>query len=374
MSRNLLSASLVLLVLAVWLGSGYLHGGKTPDETPGPSANQTTELHPVDRVAHNDDKRVRVSLVTAQTRTRHVVLHGQTNSKRMVDVAAEITGAIVSRPVERGMRVQEGDLLCEVAVEDRGVALGEARAALRTARLEYQGSLSLKEQDLLSDVAIANANARLEAAQAQVHRREIALERTRIVAPFSGVVEDLHMNIGDYAVPGAPCATLIDLNPMLVVAHVTESEVEYLKHTQAVSGVTSTGRELQGMVSFVGKQSDPATRTYPVEITVANEDYSIRSGLTVTLRIGVDRVPAHRVSPSLLTLDDNGEMGIRIVDRYNRVAFKPVEIIEDSAQGMWITGLPDTVSLITVGQEYVAVGDLVEPVFGPDGTDQFARL
>ena len=324
--------------------------------------------------AGNDDKRVRVSMVTAETRTRHVVLRGQTDSKRTVDVAAEITGAVVSRPVERGMRVQQGDLVCEIAVEDRGVALEEARAALRTARIEYQGSLSLKEQDLLSDVAIANAEARREAAQAQLHRRELELERTRVLAPFSGVVEDLHMNVGDYAVPGAPCATLIDLDPMLVVAHVTESEVEYLAGAQSVVAVTSTGRALEGIVSFVGKQSDSATRTYPVEITVANADYSIRSGLTVTLKIGVEQLPAHQVSPSLLTLNDAGDMGIRIVDDSNRVAFKPVEIIEDSAEGMWITGLPVTVNLITVGQEYVAVGDLVEPVFSSDSRDQFARL
>jgi multidrug efflux system membrane fusion protein len=188
------------------------------------------------------------------------------------------------------------------------------------------------------------------------------------------VVENLHMNIGDYATPGASCATLIDLNPMLVTARVTEAEVDFLSQAQTVSGYTVTGRALEGSVSFVGKQSDPETRTYPVEITVDNEDYSIRSGLTVTLRIDVDEVRAHRVPPSLLTINDAGEIGLRIVDDSNRVAFRTVEIIEDSADGMWITGLPRTVNLITVGQEYVAIGDIVEPVFSSRDADQLATL
>ena len=188
------------------------------------------------------------------------------------------------------------------------------------------------------------------------------------------MVENLPMNIGDYATPGASCATLIDLDPMLVVARVTEAEVDYLSQTQPVSGYTATGRELQGIVSFVGKQSDPETRTYPVEITVDNEDYGIRSGLTATLRIGVEELRAHRVPPSLLTINDAGEIGLRIVDASNRVAFRTVEIIEDSANGMWITGLPKTVNLITVGQEYVTVGDIVEPVFSTPDANQLATL
>lgn len=371
MSKNILSASLVAAALALWLGSGYLQSAPTESEPTGANAAAGTSTGTIIADVNN---RVRVSMITAEPRTRQVVLRGRTESKRMVDVKAEIAGAIVSRPVERGTHVKKGDLLCEIAVEDRQAAVQEARAALQTAGIEHLGSLELKKQELLSDVAIANSEARLEAARANVHRQELNLARTRIEAPFSGVVENLHMNIGDYATPGASCATLIDLDPMLVAARVTEAEVDYLSRAQRVSGYTATGRELQGTVSFVGKQSDPETRTYPVEITVDNKDYSIRSGLTVTLRIGVEELRAHRIPPSLLTIDDAGEVGLRIVDDSNRVAFRTVEIIEDSANGMWITGLPRTVNLITVGQEYVAAGDIVEPVFKTKDADQLATL
>jgi multidrug efflux system membrane fusion protein len=372
MSKNIVSASLVVVALALWMGSGLLRDEETAGAQTA-TVNADTNTAPV-APAGDYVNRVRVSTIAAEMRTRHVVLRGRTESKRMVDVKAEIIGTIVSRPVERGMQVDQGDLLCEIAVEDREAALQEARAALQTARIEHEGSLKLKDQGLLSDVAIANSEARQEAAEAHLHRQQLNLARTRIEAPFAGVVENLQMNIGDYATAGATCATLIDLNPMLVVAQVTEAEVENLSRAQTVSGLTINGRRIEGTVSFVGKQSDPATRTYPVEITVDNDDYSLRSGLTVTLQIGIEQVPAHQVSPSLLTLDDDGALGLHIVDASNTVAFKPVEIIEESPRGMWITGLPSMVNLITVGQQYVAVGDVVEPVFTTRLADQIVNL
>ena len=120
------------------------------------------------------------------------------------------------------------------------------------------------------------------------------------------------------------------------------------------------------MLTFIGKQSDPVTRTYPVEITVENSDYSLRSGLTTTLRVAVDEVPAHRLSPALFTLDDSGQMGVRIVGDDNIVEFHTVSVIEDSPQGVWVTGLPETTRLITVGQEFVLQGQVVEPLYAGD--------
>ena len=317
--------------------------------------------------------RVRVEVIRSEPRTRYLVLRGRTESKRAVDVKAEIAGKVVSRPVERGTRVEAGDLLCELAVDDREVAVDEAKAALENARIEHQGSLKLKEQGLMSQIAIAGTYAQQEAARAQLLRQELDLERTRITAPFDGVVEDLQMNVGDYAVPGASCATLIDLDPMLVRADVTEAEVESLRPGGRVSGRTSVGRELEGVVTFVGKQSDPVTRTYPVEVTVANADYSIRSGLTVNLRIGLGEVSAHQISPALFTLGDSGEIGVRILDESNTVVLKTVRIIEDGPEGVWITGLPEVTRLITVGQEFVAAGEMVEPIDLNEYGDQVAR-
>jgi multidrug efflux system membrane fusion protein len=367
MSKNILSAMIVAAGLLLWLGSGLF------GDDPAPQEHAALALQKPPTAAARDLRRVRVEVINAESRTRFLVLRGRTESKRMVEVKAEISGKVISRPVERGMQVKKGHLLCEVAVDDREVAVAEAQAAFEDASIEHEGSLKLKQEGLLSDIAIAGSYAQQEAARAQLHRQRLNLQRTRITAPFDGVVEDLQMNTGDYAVPGAPCATLIDLDPMLVRADVTEAEVEKLGVGDHVSGRTSIGRELEGVVTFVGKQSDPVTRTYPVEITVENSDYSIRSGLTVSARIALGEVQAHQVSPALLTLGDAGEMGVRTLDPSHRVVFHTVRIIEDGAVGVWITGLPARTQLITVGQEFVSAGQLVEPIYIDNAGVQVVR-
>jgi membrane fusion protein, multidrug efflux system len=369
MNKNFKSALIIAAVLLLWLASGVFLGDSGPQEHPVIAGSQ-----PAGMVSEKSEPtRVRAEVIRAQPRTRFLVLRGRTESKRMVQVKAEIRGKIVSRPVERGMRVEKGDLLCEVAIDDRTAAVTEAQAALEDARIEYEGSLKLKEQGLQSETAIASSAARQESARAQLQRQLLNLERTRITAPFAGLVEDLHMNIGDYAVPGAPCATLIDLDPMLVKADVNETEVENLGLDDRVLGSTSAGREIQGVVTFVGKQSDPETRTYPVEITVENADYSIRSGLTVSVRISLGEVEAHKISPALFALSDQGEIGVRTLDKSNEVVFSLLRIIEDGPGGVWVTGLPRTTRLITVGQEFVSAGERVEAVYPADSDAQVAQ-
>jgi len=358
MSKNITSASIVAGLLILWLASGLWD-----NQTAAPELALAAESEAADQASETTQSRVRVELKRAERRAQSVVLRGRTVAKRSVEVTAEISGQIVKRFVERGQRVSQGQLLCEIATEDRAMAVQEALAALEQAEIENEGSLELAARGLLSEVAIAASGARREAAKAHLERQKLNFARTRITAPFDGVVEDLHLDEGDYAMPGDACATLIDLDPMLVAAQVTEEQVEYLRLGSLVKGSTRVGRPLEGELSFIGNQSDPVTRTYTVEITLDNEDYSLRSGLTVSLRAKLDEVIAHQITPSLLSLNEEGEIGVRLIDADNRVVFSAVEIIEDGPDGMWVTGLPDDAAIITVGQEYVSAGSIVDPVY-----------
>ncbi|MDC1160597.1 efflux RND transporter periplasmic adaptor subunit [Luminiphilus sp.] len=367
MSKNFISASVIASLIFVWLVSGLFVNPPNSVEEATSSAviAKMKQTAPTEVVS-----RVRVSRINAEARRRSVTLRGRTEAKRIVEVTAEVAGQVVSRSVERGMQVSRGQLLCEIAIDDREVAVEEARAGLDKAQIEHAGSARLADQGLLSEVAIAASEARRQAAEAHLQRQILNLARTRVTAPFDGVVEDLHLDEGDYAGPGDSCATLIDLDPMLVTAQVTEEQVEYLQLGTPVSGTTRLGRPVEGELSFIGNQSDAVTRTYAVEITVDNQDYSLRSGLTVSLQVSLGDIWAHRVAPSLLSLNEQSVMGVRLIDGNNRVVFRPIEIIEDGPNGMWVTGLPSTAKIITVGQEYVREGALVDPVYGDSIDDQ----
>ena len=162
---------------------------------------------------------------------------------------------------------------------------------------------------------------------------------------------------------GEPCATVIDLDPMMLVGRLSETNVQAMVVGNEATGTLGNGEELVGEIAFVGRQSDADTRTYQLEIAVPNPDYSIRSGLTAQIRVPVGEVQAHLVSPALFALDTAGNIGIRTVSDDNIVVWNNIQVVDDNPDGAWVTGLPDIARIITVGQELVVPGEEVEPVF-----------
>lgn len=351
MKKNLILAALIAAGLVLWLLSGL--SAQRPE-----SLNDTRSALLAEPAETR--MRVRVARFDAEQRTLTRILRGKTASKRRARVSAEIGARVIARPARRGEQVEAGAVLCELAVDDREAAVREAQANLSRAEIEFQGARALKGRELLAEIRIAQVAAQLESARTGLKRARLNLQRTRIVAPFAGVVETLHMNVGDLARAGDPCATLIDLDPLLIAANVPERDIDAIELGRAATARTSTAQRLEGEITFVGSESDPSTRTYPIEITVPNPGYRIRSGLTTVASVAGDTVLAHRVSPALFTLNDQGIVGLRGVDSANRVVFYPVDIVEDGADGAWVTGLPGVVRLITAGQEFVGAGEQVE--------------
>ena len=351
MKKNLKIASIFALLVLLWLASGLFTSSKAP--TPN-------LLDALEAVSDSSLPSVVVEQIRSETRNKSHILRGKTASQQTASISTEISGRVTSRPVARGARVEEGQILCEIATDDKAARVTEARAAVAQAEIEYEGAVVLRSDNLLAEAQAAQLSARLAAAKANLLRRELDLSRTKVKAPFSGVVDTQPMVVGDLARVGDVCATLINLDPILVAVSVPERDIGALRLGEAVSARTSIGNYLEGSITFIGSQADDVTRTYPIEVTVPNADYQIRAGLTAAVNLTGEAVSAHRVSPSLFTLNDDGVLGLRTIGPENRVEFYPVIIIEDSPDGAWVTGLPENARLITIGHEFVAEGQIVE--------------
>jgi multidrug efflux system membrane fusion protein len=359
MRATYLWAIAIAIALLAWLGSGQLNQEAVVyDES-------IAQRNIQERSLLNDQAptQVRVVRSQAQTKTRVASVRGKTENKRTVQVRTELQGRIVERGVERGQSVAAGDLLCALAIEDRHAALVESQQQLAQARIDFDGAKRLKAKGYNSESAIAAARARLASTQAELKRRELTLQKTRVTAPFAGFVEDVHLEVGDFATPGAPCITLVDQNPMLLVGRVSERVVQSVKPGMAATGIIAGRESVSGPITFVGQQDDPTTRTYAIEIELNNEDGLIRSGLTTEIRIPVAETLAHKVSPALFSLDDRGGYGIKVVNDDNIVEFYTVSVVSEDADGVWVQGLPNAANVITVGQELVVNGERVDPVF-----------
>lgn len=359
MRTTYITASVIAAIVIAWLLSGQL--GEDP---PGPPASVAEQNRNVALLAEEKPAiAVRVATSYGQQQARLLRVRGETQSKRMVEIKSQINGTVVERVVERGDRVTVGDTLCRISDEDRAVTLEESKQSLAQAKIEFEGSQKLAKQGLQSQTLIAQARARLASAEANLKRSELAVERLNISAPFTGIIEDVPLELGDLVNPGVTCATLVALDPMLLVGRVAEREISRLQVGQEVQAVLSTGRAVAGKVSFVGKVADVATRTYAVEMEIDNSDYQIASGLTADIAVPVQQTVAHKISPALLTLDDEGNIGVRTINDGNEVEFYLVNIVREVPDGVWVSGLPEVTTFITVGQELVVAGEVVEPTY-----------
>jgi multidrug efflux system membrane fusion protein len=354
--RSYVVAAVLLFVIAAWVGSGYLVRGekaKIEEAKPKPAAQSTLVT-------------VRVRNFTAEQRRAVLLIRGETQALRKVEVRSETAGAVAETPVEKGQTVATGDVLCKLKVDAREAQLAQAKAQKQQKWLEYDGSKKLQEKGFRSETAVAGDLAEYEAAKAMVEQMEQQLADTIMKAPFDGIVDDRRVDVGDYMQPGSVCAVVIDQDPFLVIGQVSERDVASVKQGETAKARLITGEEVSGTVRFVSRASDPRTRTFRMELEVANPGGNIREGVTAEIRIEASSVMAHRITPAILGLNDQGALGVRIVEEDTTVRFVPVTIIADEPDGVWVTGLPEKVTIITVGQEFVSPGQKVKPVWEKD--------
>ena len=256
-----------------------------------------------------------VTIVNSKAINKSKILKssGFTEADKFVQVRAEVSGRLIARPAQQGDYVEEGDLICQLYIAGR-----EAYP--------------------------------------------------KIVAPFSGYLETLRVEEGDFLNTGAVCAALIDPDPMLIVADIAEKDIAQVQLGSEARAKLISGRYISGEVTFIASSADKNTRTFRVEISVDNKDRTIRDGVSAEIYIKGKEEAAHKISPAILSLNDQGKLGVRTVTADNRVEFKEINILEDTNSGMWVSGLGEEARIITLGQEYVFQGQTVnvKETFSPD--------
>jgi len=211
--------------------------------------------------------------------------------------------------------------------EDRPARLTEAKALLAQRKIEYEAAEKLSVKGFRAETSLAASKAALEAAQARIRVAETALADTVVRAPFDGLVDEHMVEIGDFVETGDSIARIVDLDPILVVAQVNEKVVGHLRVGQSADVRLFTGQLVSGRLRFISSVADPATRTFQIELEVDNPDKAIADGLTAELRMAIGEGQAYHVSPAILTLTDDGRIGVKAVDEENRVVFQPVRIV-----------------------------------------------
>ena len=186
----------------------------------------------------------------------------------------------------------------------------------------------------------------------------VELNRTEVKAPFSGFIEQI-IKPGNFLERGQICATVIKLDPITFYAGVPEYDINKVRVNQKVNLELVTGQKIKGSLTFVSKSASSETRTFRVGSMIDNPDGFIKDGLTANMTIEIDLVNAHKISPSILLLNDEGKLGIRVIEKESIAKFVEIIILEDSEEGLWVTGIPEKVEIIIQGQGFVEDGQKV---------------
>jgi len=350
LSPAIWTSLVVILGILAWLMSGIMGDKSEPLAMAKPLVDVTQAATRFKVVVQNLEAKPFVNKIKLQARTE---------ADKIVTISAETGGTITGLPVEKGAFVQKGQTICQIDLGARQAQLDQSRALRDARKIEFDAAVKLNQQGYTSKSQLASARAAYDAAVAAVKGALVEYNRTQIKAPFGGVLDKRPFEVGHFMSVGQPCGTIIDKDPLLIVAHVAENHVTQVDVGARGTAQLATGETVSGFVRYVAETPDMATRTFRIELEVANKDLKLRDGVSAELQLTTGRVLATRIPQSVLTLGDSGQLSVRVVDG-NRVAIRPVRVIADDRGGAVVVGLAASEKVIIRGGEYTRDGREVD--------------
>lgn len=355
MKASRITAVGLVAAATLWIASGHL---LPRDSSEGQAAIRPAEAkaQPLFRVA--------VAPAEVVQHSPTLSLSGRTEADHKVNVSARTGGVLSELRVHRGQRVEKGEVIAVLADEAREAQVAQAQALVEQRKAELDAKRILIEKGSMPRLDLVNLEAQYKAAQAALALAQAELDRGLVRAPWSGVITDLPAEVGGaaFSFSGTQIATLVALDPMLAVVEVSERRLSGIKIGEPAEVRLITGQTYTGRVRYVAKSASPTTRTYRVEVEMANPDRKIPDGITAEVVFALKPVPATQVPRAALTISSAGDIGVRVVKDGDKVAFVPVKLIEDLQDTMWVGGVEEGARVIVRGQDFVREGQNVAPV------------
>lgn len=290
---------------------------------------------------------------------RMIRLSGLTSADKRSALAARAEGVIASLALVKGGTVAAGALVMTLEGPETLAQAEIAAITLAQRERELERAEILLSRGNTPETEVTNARSARDAAVAELARARAAVDRLELRAPFAGIVDTVEVELGEWVQTGAPVATILALNPIIVRAEVSEVDLGSLALGAKARVRLVNGTALEGTVRLIAREASAETRTFPVEIELPNPDLAIPSGMTAAVELSAAPVRAVVVPRSVITLAETGELGVRVVGPDDLADFAPVTIVDDTPQGLVVTGVPEGRRIIVAGQDLVRDGDKV---------------
>jgi len=410
MKKSIFFAIFVLLITAGWLASGQLGKVKADDD-------ENSKINSYDDSNDEKTKNDNINIIKVETKDfiaeqidQSIVIQGQTTYNKKIDVKSETTGNITKLLFSRGDSVEKNNKLLTISLENRKEILESVKKDIERLKkeivineknrdnllsknseliklyeIEYLSAKQLIDKGLSSksklslasfnlanaksdlidinlkfETQLANLESQLATYNSQLKQINLDIENTIIKSPFSGIITNKNIEVSDYVTPGQILFTIVNLDPIKIQGYLSEYDINKVRlNTEAIIE-NSNGIKKNGTITFISPSAETSTRTFEIIIEADNKDLSYKSGITTKITIKGSELKAHKIPPSILTLLDDGTVGVKAVGKDNEVVFYPTKTIKDTIDGMWVSGLPEAVNLIISGQEYISIGEKIK--------------
>jgi multidrug efflux system membrane fusion protein len=338
-------AAILVLAVGGWLASGLLRPEASSDRAQGSAQPQAMLVEVTDS--------------RAAPVTRHIIAQGNVGAFRTAPARAETEGQVAEILVDVGERVEAGQPIAQLTSEGRESRLREAQALFDQRAADLAAAGTLLERGFTTTARVRELRTQLESAREGVRQLEEEFANTTIAAPFAGVINSVDVETGEFVQVSSEVATLIDNSPLRIDVRVNQQDVARVPPDGDAAVSFATGAVEAGRICFVSAAADPQTRTFRIEVRTANADNAVSSGISAEVSIPTGETLAHFISPAILSLGTDGSLGVKAVNEASEVVFHRVEVVRAQTDGVWVSGLPETVRIITIGQGFVREGEKV---------------
>ncbi len=332
-----------------------------------------TKIPPRDRqVPPGEQPKVNVKVVSVVAEPQIAdtfILPGTVEPNEIVQVSAEVSGRVEHIGPKEGIAVRSGQLLVELNSDLLRPEHASAKAKVERDQIQYQRMTELVDINATSQQDLDDARSQLAASKARLEEIQAKLDRTRITAPRSGVLNDLLVEEGEYVQPGTPVAEIVDKQTVKVVADVSERDIVFLEEgdtAQVLISAQNTAKHeeriREGPITFISELADPLTRSTRIEITLDNSQDILHSGQIVRVRLTRMVLDEAIMIPLLAVIPMENGNAVYVVEE-GKAQRRDVELDIMKGDRVQITeGLEPGDRLIIAGHRFVAPGQMVNVV------------
>ena len=363
-SFHKLAALVVLVASTAWVATGEFSSAGSAAE--GQKQGQKTK--PADKAEAKASVTVAVIDPKHEEHARLIRISGQTEADKRSVLATRVAGVVTELPVKQGDRVKQGDIVLKLDAEGKGAAVDTARQLLSQRKAEADAAERLTKSGSMAKLQLDNAHSALAQAKSGLEEAQAELDRLEVKAPFAGVVDRVAVEKGASLMQGGQVATLIKLDPIIAAGEISERDIGYVRIGDKADVRLVDDRVVSGTIRYISRDASDKTRTFRIEVAVPNPDNEIPAGMTAEIAVQAKAVDTVLLPRSVVTLSADGDLGVRAVNRDDKVTFHPIDLVDDTPKGLYLGGVDKDLRIIVAGQDLVTEGETVNPVAPDEAT------